>query len=189
MALDLGIVNTGFFACIKHCMAKVRTAATLLVSISVLLVFAGCIKRFYPSFPMPYPKKELVDSWIGLGEHGGLYKLVLSEYGTSVLYSQWADGTITTNRITRWTLHLNPGTLTCEIEGGTHGPASLECRIGQNDLTGTLSGAGGWTRQLLFQRAAVLQERLIHFQGSNGSPGLSVGHPRERDQAELPAKK
>jgi hypothetical protein len=154
----------------NHILDSLRNplAALLIGCLSVVL---GCrTQSGYPVFPIPFPRNELVGSWVGLNcRDGTFYRLDLLGTEDGVLYTFFEEGSSMTNTISRWSIGGNK--LRCEFgsQRVPTDPLSLTCEINGTRLLARLMGVGGWKESILFRPLRSMENTLSKVRAVEGN--------------------
>lgn len=123
---------------------------------------SGCkAPTHYAGLPIPFAPETLADSWVGFNERDGTcYKLILRYHAGGVLYSQFEQGRVATNRLSAWSVEGD--VLRCQFlrEAFATSPAVFTGEIKTTLVSGTLVGVGGWKEKIVFRRKRFLEENL-----------------------------
>jgi hypothetical protein len=130
----------------------------------------GCGVHNVSYSPTPeYTVEHVADEWIGFSRvDDEIFKMsLLPEKNGTLLWA--GPHEVFRYGITEWTI-VTTNVLQCRFgtRADPHEPVEMTCVIGKNHLVATLNnGKGGWTREIMFRRARVLQEQLSKLDESH----------------------
>jgi hypothetical protein len=124
-------------------------------------LLTGCREIGHPGPPASYSPSQVMDNWIALSDRNDTYYLLtLKPDSSGTLALQTAAGTFSWLKVVAWNLNGYKLSVRFDPTQSENRVSQLVCFVQGDMLLSTLHGATGWTEDMIFRRASVLDQRL-----------------------------